>query len=544
MRRALRFGIAAAGAGALLAASPGSATASGGFSVSGKKGPFVKQVAGRNFSQAQGAGGSLGLAAVNQGQFQAARLRMPATEARIKAFLDRVESTWPYAKTRPVRVYVLGVGYYNAQAFPDGSIVVAFGLLDKAQSDDEVAFVLGHELSHIRLGHFAKGDSLNKQRETATRLGQLYAIGSVVGNGVGGFRSGGLGGGLGALAGGSASAARQAEATSDLLHFVTNVIVEPAWSRDQEDEADALGFDLSEGSRYAADTASARVFDTIQADADTRKSLADTLQTQLKKQLADISPGGAASTVLGGGDSIKHALFSGAGRLALGVAGSAEGGPKHRAPEERKKGIADYSTDAYPQGVPLQEEKQAWLTEVRADREYAEAKTTVQAVSRAMKLRAAGDFKGAEEAIQPALATSFRTAPLVLNESARLRDDMGDTSGADQLFRQAHQSPDQTVDGYLDHIRMLYRTGQFDAANAVIEEGTDRFKDDKPFLSLQVAIAKKSGQTAQAETYLKRCRDTGDAALQKDCDLAAGPDAAPRKSSPFGLPHIPIIGGR
>ena len=52
-------------------------------------------------------------------------------------------------------MHILGVDYYNAYSLPDGSIVVAFGLLDQAQSDDEVAFVLAHELGHVRLGHFA-----------------------------------------------------------------------------------------------------------------------------------------------------------------------------------------------------------------------------------------------------------------------------------------------------------------------------------------------------------------------------------------------------
>jgi len=98
------------------------------------------------------------------------------------------------------------------------------------------------------------------------------------------------------------------------------------------------------------------------------------------------------------------------------------------------------------------------------------------------------------------------------------------------------------MEGYLDHARMLNRTGQTDSATAVIQEGVDRFKDDKPFLSLQVAIARKSGQTAQADAYMKRCVDTGDAALKKDCELAnGGPGGSTRKASmPFGLPHLPF----
>jgi Zn-dependent protease with chaperone function len=487
------------------------------FSVSGKGGPFLKQVANRKFGAtakpaAVGQGGALGLTdAVNRGEFQAARLRMPQTEARIKALLDRAEAGWPYDKSQPIRVYVLGLDFYQAYALPDGSLMVAFGLLEQAQSDDEIAFVLSHELGHVRLGHFTKDDTLKKRAEMISRLGQAYTVASAL-----------RGGGAASAANVAAEAAgRQADATGDLIHFINNVMVEPAWSRSQEDEADALGFDLSQAASFSAESASARVFDTIQADQVNRKSLSDTLDTQLKTQLTKVSPAAAAGAVAGGMGSIRGSLLRGAGRVALGVAGSMEGGPKHRSPEARKAGIASYSTDAYPQGLPLHDEQKTWLNLVRASREYAEAQVTVPAVRQAMKLRADGDYQGAQTQLALALKTSYRDSPLVLNEAARLRGDQGDVPGSAQFFQQAHRSPDQTIDGYLDHARMLYRTGHPDPAFDVIEAGQARFEDEKPFLSLIIALDLKAGRTDQVQAVLQRCRQSGDEALKKDCELAA-----------------------
>lgn len=489
------------------------------FSVSGKGGPFIKQVANRKFGAAAkpaaaSQGGALGLSsdAVNRGEFQAARLRMPQTEARIKELLDRAEAGWPYDKSQPIRVYVLGLDFYQAYALPDGSLMVAFGLLDQAQSDDEIAFVLSHELGHVRLGHFAKDDSLKKRAEVISRLGQAYTVASAL-------RSGG--GAASAMNVAAEAAGKQADATNDLIHFVNNVMVEPAWSRSQEDEADALGFDLSHAASFSAESASARVFDTIQADQVNRKSLSDTLDTQLKAQLTKVSPAAAAGAMAGGMGSIRGSLLRGAGRVALGVAGSLEGGPKHRSPEARKAGIAGYSTDAYPQGLPLRDEQKTWLNSVRASREYAEAQVTVPAVRKAMKLRADGDYTGAQTQLALALKTSYRDSPLVLNEAARLRGDQGDVAGSAQLFQQAHRSPDQTIDGYLDHARMLYRTGHPDPAFDVISAGQTRFEDEKPFLSLIIALDLKAGRTDQAQAVLQRCRQSGDEALKKDCELAA-----------------------
>ena len=187
---------------------------------------------------------------------------MPQTEARVKALLDRIEANWPYAKTQPIQVRMVGIDYYSAYSLPDGSIMVGLGLLERAQSDDEVAFVLAHELGHIRLGHFAQtGGRAAETEQNASRLGQLFLIASAVNAGAHGA---GVNSALD-LAG------RKADATSDYLHFLAGAMVEPAHARVQEDEADALGFDLSQMSGYSAESASARVFDTIQADQKTAR---------------------------------------------------------------------------------------------------------------------------------------------------------------------------------------------------------------------------------------------------------------------------------
>jgi len=541
-RRALALGgiaLATVGAWPRLASAQGGG---GQFTVSGKKGPFVRQVAGRKLGWAPAQGASLGLAsdAVNQGQYQLARLRMPQTEAAVRALIDRLQAQWPYAKGPPIRVFILGVNYYNAYSLPDNSVVVALGLLDRAQSDDEVAFVLGHELSHLMLGHFAANAAAEKRRQdNASRLGQLYLVGSVLGS-----VADSAGGGLGA----AASAARQAGATSDGLHFLIDITTEPPHTRAQEDEADALGFDLSQAAAYSAEDASAIVFDTIQADRVERKAQEDAMQAQLKSQLSQAVSRNTAQSFLSGGlgaSDLRQGLLAGGLRAAISAGGARTPEPAHRPPEERKRGIAQYSVDAYPAGAPLRDEQKAWLQRLRATNEYGQAKIAVEAVRAAMTARAAGDYPGATAQIGRASATMYRAAPMVVCEAARLREDMGDIDGADRLFSQADASPDQTVDGCIDHVRMLYRAARYDRAAQVIEAGVGRFGDEKPFLSLMIAVARQSGRQDQADLYLQRCVTYDDANLKQDCQLAAGKKVEQpkpnRPSLPFGVPGFPHL---
>jgi hypothetical protein len=531
-RRTLAFGAAAATAA--LAAGAGPARAMGGdaFSVSGKPGPFVKQVAARNFDQIGTGDGAMGLASdtANLGQYQAARLRMPQTEAKVAQLLGTLDGEWPYAKGPPLQVQILGLDYYNAYSLPDGSIVVSFGLIDQAQSDDEVAFVLAHELGHVRLGHFNRAVSAQQQPKLASPLGQLFLVGAAA-----------------AVVGGPAA---RAGATNDYMHFLVKSMVEPGHTRAQEDEADCIGYDLSQSASYSADSASARVFDTIQADQQKHKALVDILGDQLKSQLSEAVSSGAATSFLAGGMSgsgLRSELMGGAARLAFGAAieRASEQPPQHRPPEERKRGVAQYSADAYPEGAPLRDEQHVWLAGVRTTAEYAQGKLAIDAVYDTKKARANGDYAKATLAIGRAMQTSFSGAPLVLNEDARLRDDMGDAAGADRLFAQAHSSPDQTVDGYVDHVRMLYRTKQNDRAMQIAREGTQRFgNDQKPFIALMIAISRQAGREDEAERYLGQCVAYGDDGLTKDCQLAAGkngpsPSSPKVPSLPFGLPHFP-----
>lgn len=63
--------------------------------------------------------------------------------------LDRLAFHWgdsPYE----FRVEINDSSDANAMAFPGGLIVVTTGLLDQIESENELAFVLGHELGHFR----------------------------------------------------------------------------------------------------------------------------------------------------------------------------------------------------------------------------------------------------------------------------------------------------------------------------------------------------------------------------------------------------------
>lgn len=97
-----------------------------------------------------------------------------------RALLDRLAARLELSGLA-VRLEITEAGTPNAMAFPGGLIVVTSALLDAAESENELAFVLGHEL-----GHF-------KNRDHLRRLGRTSLVAIVFTALVGGESGSGFG---------------------------------------------------------------------------------------------------------------------------------------------------------------------------------------------------------------------------------------------------------------------------------------------------------------------------------------------------------------
>jgi predicted Zn-dependent protease len=126
----------------------------------------------------------------------------------------------------------------NAFALPGGWVYVSRGLLAIANSEDELAAVLGHEIAHVAARHAV-------QRETrALPIGILSA--------------------LGALAGGIVGGEQLARAIGALPQVAGGLLL-ARYSRDQEREADRVGQSLAAQAGF--DPAQmATFFDTLEAE--------------------------------------------------------------------------------------------------------------------------------------------------------------------------------------------------------------------------------------------------------------------------------------
>lgn len=146
-------------------------------------------------------------------------------EAKSKAELNRDPELTGYVRgvackvaaeyCSDIRVYVMDRPYFNASMAPNGYMEVWSGLMLRVRSESELAFVLGHETSHFAHGHSLAAWRTMKSRSNVGMV-LMLAGGGIVGS---------------------------------LLYLgVMSTVF--AFSREQETEADALGFDRTVKAGY------------------------------------------------------------------------------------------------------------------------------------------------------------------------------------------------------------------------------------------------------------------------------------------------------
>ena len=90
------------------------------------------------------------------GTFRLAQKVSPQDTQNLQGLVNDLVAHWPDAPF-DIEVFVLEDKSPNAFAFPGGYIGVTQGLLDGVETENELAFVLGHELGHFKERHHVQG---------------------------------------------------------------------------------------------------------------------------------------------------------------------------------------------------------------------------------------------------------------------------------------------------------------------------------------------------------------------------------------------------
>ncbi|MFZ4688511.1 MAG: M48 family metalloprotease [Polymorphobacter sp.] len=442
------------------------------FSIKGKKGAFLKaqvkptELAANDakISASLTQGRSLASISINRGEFKGTGLKMPETEKALMGLIEKIRAVWPSGLRPPPPVKgvrMIGSNSYSPSARPDNVIVVPLGVLARSKNDDDVVWMLAHEYSHIGLAHFAREAEQKKLvstvktfvdiADTAADLSQnrVDTSGSQVR--------------IYPAPNAKTEAMAQSIWSQSRNVGVALEIYNQALSREQEDEADVAGIDLTIAAGYS-DAAFGDALNEIKVDEDNTEKLSKSFSAELSS-FTEKAMGQAALQVLSGGDmsSIGNNLLNSFSKNLMRI-----GKDKlinmalatHLPPAKRQKGIGAYvdSPGVVDPAITIPEKRSEWLTATRSTLEYKQAVIAVRAhdcalaalvikpppppprPAKAGKAAAppppppepvkdacwptspapADPLVAAFTALQPARATRFADTPLVVNAAARI----------------------------------------------------------------------------------------------------------------------------
>ena len=495
------------------------------------------------------AAGSMGLASqvMNTRSARMDLLAIPALEVELRPVLEAFGKAWPYAPLeRTPKILFRADEAYQAQALPDNTIIVSLGLLESAQSDSELLFVLAHEYSHLLLGHFTKAETIAGARNATQAVSVAWQAGSAF-NAV--KHSGGGANMLASAQSGMDAGARRAAPVAEALRFAVDDIFAPSWNRDQENQADALAVDLLIRSNMTIDSYAnvfarlQKAFEAEKASRDKRNQAAEAVQKSMAETLKSFAGNGSVmASMAGGGTGAMRGFGSGllksAGGALLNNMGSitkAIGGDSHLPPEDRRNGLAAYFQAGYPKADPPIDTG-ALIARLKGKPDYARAIAGRNAYLKARAAYFAQDFAGATAQLR-ALGAGSPSAPTYVNYVAGLAArDQGNPRQAASYFDAARNGGGvPNLQLYETYTEMELGAGDSRASDMLIAEGKARFRDPDHFKSMEIKRDLAVGDSAGAQVVYTACMNVkGRDYITERCK-AAMPQAAQQQSNPFGL---------
>jgi beta-barrel assembly-enhancing protease len=419
----------------------------------------------------------------------------PAIEGYLRAICQRLLEARG-VKAEVPNILVQSSDAFNAFTDANRNLIVSTGALRAMESEDELAALLGHELSHILLKHPQDKDVMR-----ALPLG-METMASVKD---------------------AAAELKGQKATyaSDLSKFDPNNMsdtqatgmlwsdfISPSWNRKQESEADQNGFELMRAAGYDP-SAFGQLFSKLQA-AEVKRS--ERMQVLKKALLARLREASAKTAVASSGSRGEAAGLTQDVKLSVAdtaseklVDGLSAFNRSYESPDERQAALSAYAREhREKQRAPRPEVK---LKESLQGGSGGELLKLDAAAIQTMDALAAKNSAAAKKAVLGLGKEDVKPPSAHLNlaigsyQQLYGNQDTGERSA--QAWLESTRPPAQAFSWVAS-----YKAKHKDYTGAVetLEAGRKRVGASAPFLPTLVAMARAGGNMPLARDYTKECQ--------------------------------------
>lgn len=375
----------------------------------------------------------------------------------------------------PGKIKVRATSDLAASATADGNIFIGLSWLLYAQSEDEIAAIIAHELSHVLLNHYNADIFTNVQ----DRINSMGEMGIALKTAVEKNRV-------------ASKNSPQVLQGLHLLKDLTDTVALPAWGRKQEREADLLAIDLLAKAGYSP-SAMISVLEKIE---ESEKAHAPSVE-ESQRQMLSLLQQDASSAIKG---LLKKAF-----------------GANHPDPAVRILDTAEYIQKHYEDNNQAVNESgwrkvagQKTVQTVLAN--YDKAFSSQLYLAKSDRVNA---FKSAQQAVS-GITQSHAYPNWVLGKAA---EEIGQAKIARIAYSRAIQAGDPPKGLYDDAIAFEESSGQLGKAIALAEKAQSEYGDSPTWYPTRIRLYHKANKKNEASALVFKC--TIDApGLRKQCQEA------------------------
>ena len=413
-------------------------------------------------------------------------------------------------------VRILAAPEFSALCTPDGTIVLTIGLLEQLDNEDELAFVLGHEVSHAIYRHHDSDWFKKSQYFAVVNGAAVQGVADAM------SRSGASG------VNGS-DIARGLDVAAHLSKLSANVLA-PQMTQNQEDAADALGFDLMVRAGYDSEAALAVMDKLAEQEAEAAAAArAAKDASKADRGSSHGSSGGMFGNVLGAVGSAMSGDWAGVAIFAFDTAvdNMSEEAVSHHPAPERLKLLSNYEFKQYRDVLPAQPTPLPWAEGTRAKDGIAmTALLAHYAAAENAAAYIADESQGSPESARSEVTRSS-TAPTTDHAYTQFvayeyYDKNGQKPQSEAALQRAVNGPEASWEVYSRLIDVHAARADWAGALKLMDQAVVRFEDSPVLLPKHIQLLVGSGDTAGARALLPKCKSYDIDALTDACKKAAG----------------------
>jgi predicted Zn-dependent protease len=426
------------------------------------------------------------------------------------------------ASFRP-EVHILATPEFEGECTPDGTLIISVGLLELLETEDELAFVMGHELAHAIYRH-TQHDWYKKA--------QFYAV-------VNGAAIDTISQGAQATLGGHAgqNVLRGLDVAQHLAKLSSNVLM-PQMAKEDEDAADALGFDLMVKAGYDPEAPLA-VMDKLAAqEAEAAAAAAAAKQAAQGNGSGGDSSGGFMNK-LGGGINIVGQLATGQRPstdqitdLAIyafdsAVDSMADDATTHHPAKEREDLLSAYLYSAYRDAAPVPPTPLPWAPDSKSPLKprlvallghYTDAENAAAWIADASQ----GSESGAQAQVGRAIAAPTGGHAYTEYVAAEFYDGWNKPKLSEAALVRAANGPEPSWEIYARLLDVYIARNDYRDAQTLMDRAVIRFEDSPVLLPKRIQLLRLEGRGADAQALVPKCKSYDIDELTDACKKEAG----------------------